>query len=132
MRNYALNKNGVVENVVIWDENGNIFDDYTVVNLEGLTAGIGWTYDGEKFSAPPEPEPTHDELVQKAEILKQALISDANNYIDSNQWPSKLALGRLSDVDKQSFNEWLDYLDALGAVDISAAPDVNWPSRPEK
>jgi hypothetical protein len=24
-----------------------IFDDYTVVNLEGLTAGIGWTYDGE-------------------------------------------------------------------------------------
>lgn len=132
MRNYALIKNGVVENVVIWDENGNIFDDYTVVNLEGLTAGIGWTYDGEKFSAPPEPEPTHDELVQKAEILKQALISDANNYIDSNQWPSKLALGRLSDVDKQSFNEWLDYLDALDAVDISAAPDVNWPSRPEK
>ena len=132
MRNYALIKNGVVENVVIWDENGNIFDDYTVVNLEGLTAGIGWTYDGEKFSAPPEPEPTHDELVQKAEILKQALISDANNYIDSNQWPSKLALGRLSDVDKQSFNEWLDYLDALEAVDISAAPDVNWPSRPEK
>jgi hypothetical protein len=63
-----------------------------VVNLEGLTAGIGWTYDGEKFSAPPEPEPTHDELVQKAEIHKQALISDANNYIDSNQWPSKLAL----------------------------------------
>ena len=132
MQNYALIKNGVVENVVIWDEHGDIFDDYTVVNLEGLLAGIGWTYDGEKFSAPPEPEPTHDELVQKAEILKQTLISDANNYIDSNQWPSKLALGRLSDADKQSFNEWLDYLDALGAVDISAAPDVNWPSSPEK
>ncbi|MES3337053.1 tail fiber assembly protein [Enterobacter kobei] len=43
-----------------------------------------------------------------------------------------MALGRLSDADKQSFNEWLDYLDALGAVDISAAPDVNWPSSPEK
>ena len=132
MQNYALIKNGVVENVVIWDEHGDIFDDYTVVNLEGLIAGIGWAYDGEKFTAPPEPEPTHDELVQKDEIHKQASISDANNYIDSNQWPSKLALGRLSDADKQSFNEWLDYLDALDAVDISAAPDVNWPSRPEK
>ncbi|EMC9795306.1 tail fiber assembly protein [Enterobacter kobei] len=132
MQNYALIKNGVVENVVIWDEHGDIFDDYTVVNLEGLIAGIGWAYDGEKFTAPPEPELTHDELVQQAEIHKQALISDANNYIDSNQWPSKLALGRLSDADKQSFNEWLDYLDALDAVDISAASDVNWPSRPEK
>ncbi|MEG6401370.1 tail fiber assembly protein [Enterobacter kobei] len=131
MRNYALIKNGVVENVVIWDENGDIFDDYTVVNLEGLTAGIGWTYDGEKFSAPPEPEPTHDELVQKAEILKQALISDANNYIDSNQWPSKLALGRLSDADKQLFNEWLDYLDALESVDPSKAPEIVWPVSPE-
>ncbi|ELE9752047.1 tail fiber assembly protein [Enterobacter kobei] len=131
MQNYALIKNGVVENVVIWDENGNIFDDYTVVNLEGLTAGIGWTYDGEKFSAPPEPEPTHDELVQKAEILKQALISDANNYIDSNQWPSKLALGRLSDADKQLFNEWLDYLDALESVDPSKAPEIVWPVSPE-
>ncbi|HDC4268157.1 tail fiber assembly protein [Enterobacter kobei] len=132
MQNYALIKNGVVQNVVIWDEHGDIFDDYTVVNLEGLLAGIGWAYDGEKFTAPPEPEPTHDELVQQAEIHKQELISDANNYIDSNQWPSKLALGRLSDADKQSFNEWLDYLDALDAVDISAASDVNWPSRPEK
>ena len=131
MQNYALIKNGVVENVVIWDENGNIFDDYTVVNLEGLTAGIGWTYDGERFSAPPEPEPTHDELVQKAEILKQALISDANNYIDSNQWPSKLALGRLSDADKQLFNEWLDYLDALESVDPSKAPEIVWPVSPE-
>ena len=41
-----------------------------------------------------------------------------------------MALGRLSDEDKQSFNEWLDYMDALEAVDTSTAPDITWPEIP--
>ncbi|HDT0752070.1 TPA: tail fiber assembly protein [Enterobacter kobei] len=130
MTGFALIKDGVVENVVVWDGQGDIFDEYETVNIDGLSVGIGWAYDGKKFKAPPEPEPTHEELVEQAENQKQSLINDANNYIDSNQWPSKLALGRLSDEDKQSFNEWLDYMDALEAVDTSEAPDIAWPEKP--
>lgn len=47
MSNYALVKNGVVENVVVWDGTGGIFDDYITVNIDGISAGIDWTYDGE-------------------------------------------------------------------------------------
>ncbi|HHD7198034.1 TPA: tail fiber assembly protein [Enterobacter kobei] len=130
MSTYALIKDGQVMNTVLWDGEGDIFEGYETVKIDGLGVGIGWTYDGKKFTAPPVPEPTHEELVQQAEIQKQALINDANNHIDSNQWPSKLALGRLSDADKQSFNEWLDYLDALGAVDTSTAPNITWPVPP--
>ncbi|EOZ9308370.1 tail fiber assembly protein, partial [Citrobacter freundii] len=28
------------------------------------------------------------------------------------------------------YNLWLDYLDALEAVDISSAPDIEWPTPP--
>ncbi|HHA1397594.1 TPA: tail fiber assembly protein [Enterobacter hormaechei subsp. xiangfangensis] len=131
--NYALVKNGIVENVVIWDGEGDLFDGFETVNIDGESAGIGWAYNGTIFTAPdepPQPELTHGELVQQAELQKQMLISQANNYIDSKQWPSKLALGRLGDTDKILFNEWLDYLDALEAIDTSSAPDIAWPSEP--
>lgn len=131
--NFALVKDGIVENIVIWDGEGDLFEGYKAVNIEGLGIGVGWTYDGKKFTAPaepPQPELTHEELVQQAEFQKQTLISQANEYIDSKQWPSKLALGRLSDADKALFNQWLDYLDALDALDISAAPNIHWPENP--
>ncbi len=57
MSNYALVKNGVVENVVVWDGTGDIFDDYITVNIDDISAGIDWTYDGEAFGPPPEITP---------------------------------------------------------------------------
>ncbi|CZV71052.1 tail fiber assembly protein [Enterobacter hormaechei] len=130
MSTYALIKDGQVMNTVLWDGEGDIFEGYETVKIDGLGVGIGWTYDGKKFTAPPVPEPTHEELVRQAEVEKLTLINDANSYIDGNQWPSKLALGRLSDDDKALFNEWLDYLDALKAVDTSSAADITWPEIP--
>lgn len=54
MSNYALIKNSIVENVVVWDGSGNIFDDYITVNIDDIPAAIDWTYDGEVFTPPPE------------------------------------------------------------------------------
>lgn len=76
------------------------------------------------------PPPTHDEMVADAEAQKQQLIDQANAYMNSKQWPGKAAMGRLSDADKVQYNAWLDYLDALEAVDTSSAPDVDWPISP--
>lgn len=70
--------------------------------------------------------------VQEAEEQRQAMIAEANAYINSQNWPSKLALGRLKDEDKAKFNAWLDYIDAVTAVSISAAPDISWPEQPDK
>lgn len=77
------------------------------------------------------PPPTVEQLVQAAEIDKTARISAANNYINAKQWPSKLAMGRLSYTEKQTFNLWLDYLDALYSVDTSTAPAITWPEQPQ-
>lgn len=75
--------------------------------------------------------PTHEDHVREAENMRQQLIDEANDFINSKQWPSKLALGRLSDADKAEYNLWLDYMDALDAIDTSTAPDIQWPAKPQ-
>lgn len=77
------------------------------------------------------PPPTQEELIRTAETDKQKRIDAANQYINYMQWPSKLALNRLSANEKGKFNEWLDYLDALEAVNTSSAPEIDWPAVPE-
>lgn len=76
------------------------------------------------------PPLTQAELQALANDEKQRRIATANGYINSQQWPSKLTLGRLSALETANFNEWLDYLDAVGAVDIVTAPDIVWPTPP--
>lgn len=65
--------------------------------------------------------------IEQNKQRKTSLIAGCNDHINSNQWPSKLALGRLSDAEKATFNKWLDYLDALNAVDPA---NPVWPSAP--
>ncbi|HIG0354642.1 TPA: tail fiber assembly protein [Enterobacter asburiae] len=36
----------------------------------------------------------------------------------------------MNDTDKAKYNAWLDYLDSIVAVDVSTAPDLNWPTPP--
>lgn len=59
-----------------------------------------------------------------------SFIDQANAYMNSKQWPGKAAMGRLTESEKAKYNAWLDYLDALEAVDTSSAPDINWPTPP--
>ena len=72
-----------------------------------------------------------DAQIKLADNEKSRLIQDANDYINSKQWPGKAAMGRLKDTEKAQYNLWLDYLDALEAVDTSSAPKINWPVPPE-
>ncbi|EPY2037386.1 tail fiber assembly protein [Escherichia coli] len=77
-----------------------------------------------------KPEPTYDELVAAADAERQERIYQANEYMNSKQWPGKAAMGRLKDAEKEQYNAWLDYLDALEAVDTTSAPDIKWPKPP--
>lgn len=55
--NYALIRNNVVENVIVWDgvEPYNPGADFILVKIENkAVVGIGWVYDGSTFAPPPE------------------------------------------------------------------------------
>ncbi|EFA7698286.1 tail fiber assembly protein, partial [Escherichia coli] len=76
------------------------------------------------------PPPTYEEQIAAAELEKQQLINQANDYMNSKQWPGKAAIGRLKGEELAQYNLWLDYLDALELVDTSGAPDIEWPTPP--
>lgn len=76
------------------------------------------------------PPPTHEQLVALSDAKKTALINAANAVMNSKQWPGKAVLGRLKAEELAQYNLWLDYLDALEAVDTSTAPDITWPIPP--
>lgn len=100
--------------------------------LAGEHAGKVLTHDANGFPIlVDKPAPTHAELVAQAERQRDSLVVQANEYMNSRQWPGKAAMGRLSAADKVQYNLWLDYLDALDAVDTSTAPDITWPEKPE-
>lgn len=127
---YAVVVDGVVVNMALWDGVNEWGSEEGVVLPAGEYVGIGWLYDGTEFIAPPVPEKSHQELVASAEEQKQSLINDANAYINGKQWPGKAAIGRLKTDELAQYNLWLDYLDALDAIDTSTVPDIDWPDTP--
>ena len=76
------------------------------------------------------PPPAREEQIASAETKKQQLINQANEYINSKQWPGKASIGRLKGEELAQYNLWLDYLDALELVHTSGAPDIEWPTPP--
>ena len=104
---------------------GELPPDYTL--LEPVTAYDEWN--GRKWVTNKENQKLGQ--IAKAEADKTALIDAANLFIASNNWPSKLALGRLNDDDKARFNLWLDYIDEVIAVDTQKATEVEWPTPPK-
>lgn len=76
------------------------------------------------------PPLTKDEQIASADAIKMQLVASANDFMNSRQWPGKAAIGRLKGEELQQYSLWLDYLDALEAVDTSSALDINWPVSP--
>lgn len=122
---YELSGNWPEDGVEISDD---LFIKYTSTPPDGKERGAGengmpcWV---------DLPEPTTEELIAAAESKRQQLINEANTCINNKQWPGKAAIGRLKGEELSQYNLWLDYLDALEAVDTSSAPDINWPVPPE-
>lgn len=78
------------------------------------------------------PSPGHEERLARAGERKKSLLSMASQKIVV--WQTKLMIGRkLNESETASLNAWLDYVDNVEAVDISAvsttAPVV-WPEVP--
>ncbi|MDN4197182.1 tail fiber assembly protein [Citrobacter freundii] len=110
------------------DDKNNVYayeDDADEFILEGLIQ-----ITEKEAIAIANPPPTHDELIAAAEAEKKSRMDQANDYMNSKQWPGKAAIGRLKGDELAQYNLWLDYLDALDEVDTSIAPDIDWPEQP--
>lgn len=74
-------------------------------------------------------EAVHEADVAAAEAQRQQLLAVAQQRI--TVWQTKMLMGRqLTEIESHQLNAWMDYIDALAAVDISTAPAVEWPTAP--
>ncbi|KFB98596.1 hypothetical protein GTGU_04480 [Trabulsiella guamensis ATCC 49490] len=74
------------------------------------------------------PPPTHEEVIASAKLKKSELLTNAESTISI--WQTKLLLNVISDKDKASLIAWLAYIDMLNTIDVSLAPNINWPAHP--
>lgn len=66
--------------------------------------------------------------VSAAQAEKSARISEANSVTQA--WQTQLMLGIITDGDKASLTKWMQYIQTVQAVDVSAAPEISWPETP--
>ncbi|EON4777557.1 tail fiber assembly protein, partial [Escherichia coli] len=107
----------------------------SVAEVESLPDGAdidgNWVFDGESVVARTL---TAAEWQAKAESQRSALISDAKERI--SLWQSELLLDIITNDDKESLTEWLAYIKALQALDLSGVTDeasynaTVWPDEP--
>ncbi len=140
MLKVAVISNGMVVNMVGFaDEDRDLvatFDfessagegAYGVIVEDDMFAGIGFKYENGIFIAPPMPEPTHEQLVNQAEQEKNQRLSSANSIF--LEWQTKLLLNIASDDEKNAVIAWVNYKDAVRAVDTQQAPNITWPEQP--
>lgn len=120
------------EGQVPYVEAGSLPDDLTEISDEDYDAWINPPVG--KCSAWVEGRPVLIDApavnyVLEAETKRQKLLSDAQAATYNINL--KLAMGRtLTDKEKVKANAWLDYVDALNDLDLSTAPEIDWPELP--
>ncbi|MDR9889522.1 tail fiber assembly protein [Pseudenterobacter timonensis] len=101
------------------------FEELMQLQSSGLK--ISHDENGNPIAVEPPP-PTKEEAVGYAEQQKAAFLAVAQETI--SLWQTELQLDIISDEDKASLIEWLDYIKKLQAIDTSKAPGIYWPPVP--
>ncbi|EMA4723244.1 tail fiber assembly protein [Proteus mirabilis] len=67
--------------------------------------------------------------IEIANIEKQERMYEVINK--TRIWLGQLQLNIIKESDKKRLEQWLEYAQRLDEVDLSKAPTVNWPQKPE-
>ncbi|MGD9424020.1 tail fiber assembly protein [Pantoea sp. NSTU24] len=139
IKTYALVKDGVVINTILWDNEDQPDFDYgkssgveAVEVAEGTAVDIGYLYSKGKLSAPPLTEE------QKAEIesrqisdnlsLKEFLVSEATQRRDILQ--DAVDMDEATDEETTALPLWKKYRLLLSRIDANIAGEIQWPDKP--
>lgn len=76
------------------------------------------------------PPPTHQQLLEDAERYRSSLLAYADTV--TADWRTELALGEISDLDKEKLSAWMLYKRKVKAIPAEAAISVgfSWTQQP--
>ncbi|HEG1688413.1 TPA: tail fiber assembly protein [Enterobacter cloacae] len=122
--NYVRNNNWPDDAVEVSDS---IFTEFSAYqNVDGKVRGTG---DDGMPAWVKQPEPSKDDLIRNAEIQRSTLTARANYEIEI--LTDAESDGSITDTEKQLLTKWKSYRLALRRLDLSSAPEINWPEQPE-
>jgi len=134
MGTYALVKNGIVINTIIWDGDDFDFDKGVeqIEILDGVSVSPGYLYNEGIFSAPPltdeqieekRLQAMADNMAFKSELMAQATaaIAPLQDAVD---------LDEATDKETASLKLWKQYRVALNRIDANTADLLTWPDLP--
>ena len=90
-----------------------------------VTAFDKW--DGEKWVT--DSDAQQQSRLDAAASEKAARVSEANGITQA--WQTQLLLGIITNADKATLTAWMKYVQAVQATDVSGAPDISWPAKPQ-
>lgn len=129
---YAIVKDGVVINMVVWDGKTEWEPEEGEAIKADNFAGIGWLYDGKKFTAP---EPTAEEVEQQNESkrvnnvsTKSNLMAEASNTVAVLQ--DAVDFEMATDEEARLLPLWKKYRVLLSRVEADTPDDIKWPKVP--
>ncbi|ENY7402772.1 tail fiber assembly protein [Yersinia enterocolitica] len=149
MGRYAVvSDKGVVTNTIEYDGVAETHNDPKPVPIDDLPVNAGDKYLNGLFYLKPHDgyeyvfntdslewnitaagqEAKNADEVEFALMAKNVLLSEA--YSTISLWQTKLALGMISDSDKQQLIAWVNYIALLDAVDVLLPQNIEWPVKP--
>lgn len=84
-------------------------------------------WNGKKWVTDKEEQHAHEVAV--AESQKQSLLAEAEQEIAMLE--RKIRLNMATDADREKLKEWEIFSIKVSDTDVSAAPDIIWPEKPE-
>ncbi|OCG63824.1 hypothetical protein A9G48_05030 [Gilliamella sp. wkB18] len=104
-------------------EIGDIPKDYTLLKPSGEFD----SWDGEKWML--DEHKQHQHYVAVAAAQKKQLLSEATTQIDYLQDAIDTEIA--TDEEKTLYATWKKYRALLNRIDVDAAPEIDWPEKPE-
>ncbi len=84
-------------------------------------------WDGEQWIT--DSDAQQQAQADEADKEKAARVSEANGITQA--WQTQLLLDIITDEDKARLTAWMKYVQAVQATDITRAPEISWPEKPE-
>jgi len=140
IKTYALIKEGVVINTILWDNEDQPDFDYgkssgveAVEVANGTAVDIGYLYSKGKLLAPPltdeQKAAIESRQVASNVSLKELLITEATQRRDILQ--DAVDLDEATDEEKIALPLWKKYRLMLSRVDANITTEVQWPAKPQ-
>ena len=148
MSTYGIVENNFIVNMVLWNGKGDIFADVNIIDTKGfpeakigdaVLEGVVYYQPSSQFEHEFNIEKKVWELTESGETAKNAwLVSENKSQRDIlvrnaketiSLWQTELSLGSISDENKATLQSWIDYINALNALEVDST-DVTWPTSP--